>query len=132
MLESIDAIIFATGYRADPAATLPFAPEILERLGYDPATPYRFPRYRYTLSALLPELAFLGIGYAPTGAPLIFDIRSMWLASVWSGNVKLPEQEPMMKQSRKEAKWGDGLKKLFVHLSSLLKRRSPNTDCVVR
>lgn len=111
VLTSIDAIIFATGYRNDPAAAVSFAPDILEKVGYDPKTPYRFPQYRYTLSALLPELCFLGPGYAPTGAPLGFDIRSMWVASVWSGNVKLPDHDAVMKKSRKETKWADGLRK---------------------
>jgi dimethylaniline monooxygenase (N-oxide forming) len=111
-LKSIDVIIFATGFINDPATSLGFSQEILDRMHYKPERPHDFPRYRYELTLGLPELCLLNQVFAPTGASVGFDIRSMWIAGVWSGNVKLPSKENMEKQSKKEAKWLDGLYKL--------------------
>lgn len=110
-LKSIDVIIFATGFISDPATVLGFSKEILDRMQYDSKRPQDFPRYRYQLTLGLPELCLLNQIYSPTGAPVAFDIRSMWIAGIWSGNVKLPSREVMEKQSKKEAKWLDGLYK---------------------
>ncbi|KAF8320350.1 FAD/NAD(P)-binding domain-containing protein [Clavulina sp. PMI_390] len=110
-LHSIDAIIFATGYTNDPAKSAPLSQAVLQRMGYDAAKPAEFPRFRYTLTAQLPELLILSQVYAPTGIAPLSDIQTMWVASVWSGNVKLPGLEKIMKQSRKEAKYLTGLKK---------------------
>ena len=113
-LKSIDVIIFATGFTSDPATILGFSQEILDRMGYNPKRPHHFPRYRYQLTLGLPELSLFNQSYALVGAPVGFDIRSMWIAGVWSGNVKLPPKEEMEKRSKKEAEWLDGLYKLCV------------------
>jgi hypothetical protein len=134
-LQSIDVIIFATGFISDPAAILGFSQEILDRMQYSPKRPQDFPRYRYQLTLGLPELCLLNQIYAPTGAPVAFDIRSMWIAGVWSGNVKLPSKEEMEKQSKKEAEWLGGLYKLCVNLSFSFYHSHPcygSLKCVVK
>ncbi|KAF8320351.1 FAD/NAD(P)-binding domain-containing protein [Clavulina sp. PMI_390] len=110
-LSSIDAIIFATGYSLDFGTAVPFSQAILDRMGYDPQTPDTIPRYRYTLSVGLPELCVLTQMFAPSGYPLMADIRAMWLAGVWSGNVKLPTDKNMLRVSKQEEKWVKGLQK---------------------
>jgi len=110
-LRSIDVVIFATGFISDPATVLGFSQEVVDRMQYNRNRPQDFPRYRHHLTLGLPELCLLNQFYAPAAATVISDIKSMWIAGVWSGNVKLPSQGEMEKQSRQEAKWVDGLYK---------------------
>ena len=128
-LKSIDVVIFATGFISDPATVLGFSQEIIDRMQYNPKRPQDFPRYRHHLTLGLPELCLLSQFYAPAAATVISDIMSMWIAGVWSGNVKLPSQEKMEKQSRQEAKWLDGLYKLCVKLSSQPHPHNVLTPC---
>lgn len=110
-LEGVDSIIFATGFKYDPAQTVSFSPDVLSDLGYNPSTPHRFPLYHNTLPLGVPEMCFMDIGYAFIGVGVGADLRSMWLASVWSGSVKLPEKEKIKAIARKEQNWVDGLAK---------------------
>ncbi|KAF8298250.1 FAD/NAD(P)-binding domain-containing protein [Clavulina sp. PMI_390] len=110
-LPSIDAIIFATGFSLDFGTSVPFSQAILDRMGYNPTTPDVIPRYRYTLSVGLPELCILTQTYVPSGAPLATDIRSMWIAGVWSGSIEVPTDNKLLKISEREAKWAKGLRK---------------------
>jgi len=110
-LRSIDVVIFATGFISNPATVLGFSQEVIERMQCNPKRPHDFPRYRHNLTLGLPELCLLNQFYTPAAATVISDIKSMWIAGVWSGNVKLPSQKKMEKRSRQEAKWLDGLYK---------------------
>lgn len=113
-ISDIDAIIFATGFRSDLAVNVPLSPDILSRVGYNPEEPHRLLQYKFTLTTHLPELVFLTQSYALLGAPIGLEIRSMWSAAVWSGHVKLPAKEEMIKHSEKDLKWLDGLSELCV------------------
>jgi hypothetical protein len=87
--ETVDAIIFATGYDLD----LPFLSEdfrsMLNAGGHD------LDLYRFTFHPDLDGLAFIGM-YCASGPQLpILELQARWVAYAWAGLRPLPPREQM-------------------------------------
>lgn len=87
--ESVDAILFGTGYRL----SLPFlAPEIVAALGVDDR---HIDLHDHTFHPDLPGLAFIGL-FDQVG-PLfpVLELQARWLAYAWAGLVPPPSDSAM-------------------------------------
>jgi Flavin-binding monooxygenase-like len=97
--ETIDAIVFGTGYEIH----LPFlASDILKVINTDGT---HIDLYRHTFHPDLPNLAFLGL-YVQIGPYFpVLELQGRWIALVWSGVKPLPTREKMMDGIREFQKW---------------------------
>ena len=97
--ETIDAIVFGTGYEMH----LPFlARDILKVINADGT---HIDLYRHTFHPDLPNLAFIGL-YVQIGPyfPML-ELQGRWIAMVWSGAKSLPTREKMMDGIREFQEW---------------------------
>lgn len=106
----VDAIVFCTGYQADYSLAGPFDPTLEQSAAWTSAAgsnSRRLPRlYRNIFSLKLPQsLAFMGAIAFPSPAFLLYDLASMALAQVWSGQFKLPPQRAMVAQVDEQHRW---------------------------
>jgi hypothetical protein len=90
-VEAIDAIIYATGYRA----TFPFLdPSVFEVRDGEAAL------YRRMVSSEHPGLFMLGL-IQPVGPTIpLVEVQARWLASVLSNETRLPDTQQMQKEIR--------------------------------
>lgn len=86
--EKVDAIIYATGYRA----SFPF----LERDVFEVRQGVPPPLYRRIVAVERPGLFFAGL-VQPIGPTIpLVEIQARWMAKVLSGQLKLPAREEML------------------------------------
>jgi len=97
-LESIDTIVFATGYSPWPVLRKMFAPEMLEKMGVTPETvnpPVNLLYSRLHKQVMYPELGrtigFMGIQLRPFWG--LCELQGRWLASMFAGRSEWPTQE---------------------------------------
>ncbi|PNY29477.1 Dimethylaniline monooxygenase [N-oxide-forming] 2 [Tolypocladium capitatum] len=106
----VDAIVFCTGYRADYSLAGPFDPTVEQSVAWTSAAGSNcraLPRlYRNIFSLEHPQsLAFMGAIAFPSPAFLTYDLASMALAQVWSGQFRLPPQAAMVAQVDEQHTW---------------------------
>jgi dimethylaniline monooxygenase (N-oxide forming) len=91
--QSIDAVIFATGY----TFKFPFlASDIIDINAND------LDLYKYIFHPKLPNLAFIGMCIVQGPFPPVFEMQARWAARVLSGKLHLPSQDYMYADIRKK------------------------------
>ncbi|POR36459.1 Dimethylaniline monooxygenase [N-oxide-forming] 2 [Tolypocladium paradoxum] len=106
----VEAIVFCTGYQADYSLAGPFDPTLEQSAAWTSAagsSSRALPRlYRNIFSLKLPQsLAFMGAIAFPFPAFPLYDLASMALAQVWSGQFRLPPQAALVAQVDEQHKW---------------------------
>jgi hypothetical protein len=90
-VETVDAIVCATGYRL----SFPFLPPgVLEQRGGT------LPLYRRIVPLGVPGLFFIGLVDAPSGLLPIVELQSDWLADLLDGTRALPARMAMLAAAR--------------------------------
>src|SRR5262245_24569173 len=86
--ETVDRIVFATGYRI----SLPFlSPSIVAANGRD------LPLYRRIVPPGVPGLYFCGFVDAPGGLLPVVETQADWIAAAYSGRLNLPTAQSMLR-----------------------------------
>lgn len=109
-LLEVDAIVFCTGYKADYSIAGRYDPTLEQSEAWtsSPGSNSRaLPRlYRNIFSLKLPQnLAFMGAIAFPSPAFLLYDLASMALARIWSGQYDLPPPQEMVSQVERQHDW---------------------------
>ncbi|KAK2612116.1 hypothetical protein QQS21_001846 [Conoideocrella luteorostrata] len=106
----VDAILFCTGYKADFSLAGPYDPTLEQPQGWVDSVGSNsraLPKlYRNIFSLQLPHhLAFIGTIAFASPAFLVYDLASMALARIWSGQHSLPGMDEMTAQVERQHQW---------------------------
>ncbi|XP_019623448.1 PREDICTED: dimethylaniline monooxygenase [N-oxide-forming] 2-like [Branchiostoma belcheri] len=96
MLENIDAVVFATGYKE---ANVSYLDDSI--LAKDPT---KLDLYKLVFPANMPHpsMAVIGFFHVRGSIPPVAEVQARWAARVFSGQAKLPDRQTMLARVRRD------------------------------
>ena len=121
-VESVDAIIFGTGF----AVNLPFlSPDIYQKLAIDE---HDADLFQFTFHPDLPNLAFVGMIELEGPFFPVLELQARWIAYTWSGQVPPVPREKMEQGIAAHRATRNGQRMFPMHVASLMFARSAQVE----